>query len=273
MQMRVNTGAEGIIRSMQRTDREHFKAQSKLATGLENADPATGPFASTVSKGLSADVSSAEQVHDTVLQAANTVEVASSVLKSSLQLLSTMKEIAVRACNDTYNEADRAQLDAQIQKLVAQFDGNAASKWGTRVLFDGTFSMNCQTGMQTTEVTTITLGDMTAATVIDGLDVTTQEEAQASLAKIDAAFQTVAEEIERIELYSTDFNRIGESIGVSTQNLQSALSLYEDADFARSATDLQRLNILRNAATAVLKMDFASFDKLGHLVGESLNRR
>lgn len=270
--MKVSTEATILTRSMARTAVELEKYQLQASSGQQNPDPATNPLDSTISKKLSADISAITHVRSVVSGAKSTVETALVNLKLSVDLLNQMETLAIKANTNLLSPQERTSINRSFQQKISQFDANAKITWGSRVLFDGTFSMNVQIGLQATEVTTVDLGDMTAATLLGAIDITSQINAQAAETAINTARATVLNEISRLQLYSDDFDRTDNSMETATLNLQETLAGYNDADFATAVSNSERLSVLQDAGMAVLKSAFNSFDKLGKLVGDSLHR-
>jgi len=174
--MKIDVGAQNIIRQMGRTDKALGNTQAQIASGLQNPNPASDPLASTLAKSLSIDVSTTKCVQSIVSQTKNTIEIAYSTLRANADLLTTMRGQAVQASNGIYtNEGRVTNLDPTFQQNIAQFDSNAHATWGTRTLFDGTLFINCQTDANVVEAnvtgsiieTTLSEGDLT----INGWDV------------------------------------------------------------------------------------------------------
>jgi flagellin len=455
--MKIDVGAQNILRQMGRTDKALGNTQAQIASGLQNPNPASDPLASTLAKRLSIDVSTTKRVQSVVSQTKNTIEIAHSTLRANADLLTTMKAQAIQASNGIYtNEGRVATLDPTFQQNIAQFDSNAHATWGTRTLFDGTLFINCQTDAHVVEanvtgsitdtalsegdltinsldvgatssdtakavaqainlftsstqvtasaltsatgtgifdsvsvanpiiiindvevsigslsdtesadqvigqvvaainahpdmaelnisalnvnghlqinandgselaiwysgisadnvagpaataysgtvslssvssitiggsnpenagfsseiikasgITTVTFGDMRAAAIFGSTlpDLTTQANAQLAITAIDTALSTVLNELTHISLYSTQFEQIEENMETMSLNLQDDLSSIEDVDFAEAITNSERLKVLKEAATATLRTQFTHFEKLGHLVAESL---
>ena len=454
--MKVNTDAIILARSMKRTTEKLGTAQAQVASGLQNPDPAKDPFASTISKKLSTDVSTATHVQGIVSGAKNIIKLALTNLRSSTDLLNTMKATAIRVNSNITPPNIRADMDTLFQQKISQLETNARSTWGSRTLFDGTFFMPCQTDIQITQasvtssttntlsatdlaingvavsavasgsakaiasainaitgsthvtasatnnitgngifsavpvsnakivingtqvaigaltgtesadqtvdktvaaingngtlsglgisasnagsqlritasdgsdltiaymggivannvagpavgtyhgtlalssmykiviggpvpenagltagttlptgITTITLGDMTATTILGALDVTSQTNAQAAIEAIDVALSIISNENNRLMMYGTEFDYVSDSMEATNIDLQEALSGYNDADFATVVRDSERLSLLQDAGMAVLRNKSKEFDKLSQLIGEMLRR-
>ncbi len=270
--MKINTGAEYISSAIRHLDKNLGNIRSQLASGLQNPDPSTDPLTSTIAKELSADVVASQTVQNITLTAKSTVEIASGILQSNLKILHNMKILAVKASSSTFNDGNRGDMDIEFQQLIGQIDDNAQSQWGSRILFDGTFAANYQIDLQATKVINVTFSDMTAATVIGAMDVTTLDHAKQALTDLETSLDTVLNELIRLGSYSQQFESLTEQMELNTQNLQGTLSIHNDVDFSEAIIDSNRLSVLRDAANATLKMQFSDFEKLGNLVKESLGR-
>lgn len=172
--MKIGMEATILARSMGRTAAELEKYQLQASSGQQNPNPATNPLDSIISKKLSSDMLTITQVRSVVSGAKNTVETALANLKASAELLNQMGTLAIKANTNILAPDLRASANRSFQQKISQLDANAHITWGSRILFDGTFSMNIQIGLQTTEVTTVTFGDMTAATILGTIDLTSQ---------------------------------------------------------------------------------------------------
>ncbi len=270
--MRTNTEATILARSMKRTTEKLSTAQAQVASGLQNPDPAKDPYASTISKKLSTDISAVAQVKSVTSGAKSVIGIALNALNSGIELLNQMKTIAIKTNATILSPANRATMDATFQQKISQFDSIAHTTWGARTLFDGTFSMKAQTGTETTEITTLTLEDITVATILGTLDVTSQPNAQAAGVAIDAAHAILLDEINRLITCKDDFDHISENMETINLTQQGTLSEYHEVDFATAVSNSEHLTMLRDAGISVLQNTFEDFEKLSHLVGETLRK-
>lgn len=169
------SGSQGIINSMSRTAKELGNTQAQIASGLKNPNPATDPFTSTLSKGIERNLSIATRTQSVSQQAKNTVEITFSVLKANAEILGQMRTQAIEASNGTYNGKDRIAMDHAFQENISLITDNAQSKWGSRTLLDGTFSMNCQTSTIAKEAnvsgTVVSAGLNAGDLTINGVDI------------------------------------------------------------------------------------------------------
>jgi flagellin len=183
------------------------------------------------------------------------VQTAEGALSEASNILTRMRELAIQSSNGTLSTTDRNTIATETNALVSELDriANSASFNGVNLL-DGTNSTaSIQVGINANETIDVTLQDTTAATLgVNAVDVSTVTGANAALAIIDTATDTV--NTARGDLGASQ-NRLGSayaSIQSATENLSAAESRIRDVDVAWETADLTRNSILQQAATSVL---------------------
>lgn len=271
----TNNGATFIGASMSNSREKVITAQSQLASGLKNPDPATNPSATAVSMGVIGQVGISEVVLDVVTQAASILQLAVGVIQSDIEILNRMQDLSVRSSSATIDDRNRLQLDAEFQQLLAQIDLNASTTWGDQNLFDGTYTdQNYQIGLKSSQVLTVNLGNLQADFASMGLNntnINTAADASATLTSIETALSYVLDQLAQVASYRSRLDAVGDTMTIMNQNLRSVLSTYRDADVALSLTEAQRQNTLVDAASAALQNNNTMFSKLGRLIQSSLN--
>lgn len=271
----TNNGATFIGASMSKSRDKVITAQSQLASGLKNPDPATNPSATAVSMGVIGQVGVSEVVLDVVTQAASILQLAVGVIQSDIEILNRMQDLSVRSSSATIDDSNRLQLDAEYKQLLAQIDLNASTTWGNQNLFDGTYiNQNYQIGLKSSQVLTVNLGDLQASFAsmgLNGTKIDTAADASATLTSIENALSYVLDQLAQVASYRSRLDAVGDTMTIMNQNLRSVLSTYRDADVALSLTEAQRQNTLVDAASAALQNNNTMFSKLGRLIQSSLN--
>jgi flagellin len=102
----------------------------------------------------------------------------------------------------------------------------------------------------------LTVG-FTAATAsagagVSSLDLTTATGAQAALATLDSAINTINSTRGALGAYQNRFESTVSSLQTTTENLSASRSRIRDADFAKETANLTRSQILQQAGTAIL---------------------
>ncbi len=168
--MKIDAGAQSILRQMGRTDKSLGNAQAQIASGLKNPNPASDPSSSILAKNLTMEISTTKRAQSVVTQAKNTAEIAWGTLRANTEILNKMRTLAIQASNGTHISQDRNDMNAVFQNHVEQISSNACATWGSRTLLDGSFFMNCQTSSNVVEAN-VTGTDITAELNDDDLTI------------------------------------------------------------------------------------------------------
>ncbi|WP_027416171.1 flagellin [Aneurinibacillus terranovensis] len=116
---------------------------------------------------------------------------------------------------------------------------------------DGSASL--QVGANGNENLIIDINDMRALALgVNGLKVTTQNEANTAIKVIDTAIQKVSAERAKLGAFQNRLDHTINNITTSSQNLSGAESRIRDADMAQEMTEFTKLNIINQSATAML---------------------
>src|SRR5690606_32972290 len=69
------------------------------------------------------------------------IQTAEGALNESHAILQRMRELAVQAANDTNTDADRAELQKEVEQLIEELDRIASdTEFNTQKLLDGNFT-------------------------------------------------------------------------------------------------------------------------------------
>jgi flagellin len=227
---------------------------ARLSSGLRIASASDDAAGLGISERMRAQIRSLNQAGRNANDGISLVQTAEGTLGELNSNLVRMRELAIQASNGTLNAGDRAIVDVEFQALIEEIDrvANQATFNGIS-LFDGSTSvLDFQVGTEAGETISVTLTDLSAATLGLSTDVTTATNAQATLDVIDAAVDTVS--TLRGDLGAAQ-NRLGStvrSIANASENLSAAESRIRDVDIASETADLTRNSILQQAAVSVL---------------------
>ena len=176
----------------------------------------------------------------------------------SYQTLGDKDDVAV---NETTAVVDK---DAgTIVVTVAQSAGDSTNPGAVTATKDdiakalagtGVVSANVAEG-KGDEVATGTTGATATAAVIDpksGIDISTQESADAAITVIQTAIDTVSAERSKLGATQNRLEHTINNLGTSSENLTAAESRIRDVDMAKEMMDFTKNNILTQAAQAML---------------------
>jgi len=170
-------------------------------------------------------------------------------------MLQRMRELSVQSASGTLTAGDRTNLQAEVSELISQI-GDVASRTNFNgvSLLDGTnASVDIQTGSAAGETVTVTLTDVSAATLgVDALDISTAAGANTALTALDTALTTITSGQATLGAAQNRLETTVSNLSNRVTNLTESRSRIEDADFSAESTQLAKFQILSQASTAML---------------------
>jgi flagellin len=284
----LNTNYGGLFASKaaSQAQRGLDTAMERLSSGMRINYAKDDAAGQAIATRLTAEVQGLEMASRNAADAQALIDTAEGALQESHNLLLRMRELAVQSANGTMSSDDLAATDAEYQQMVAELDRvSDTTAWAGTKLLDGTNStLTFQVGtdgtsdhrisMSLSDMDATALGlkahdrgpdniDDTAAgggddTDMDATDLTTQENAQAALARIDVAIKQVSTNRASLGAASNRLSSTITNLDQITVNLDASKGRIQDADFAAETSNLAKSQILQQAATAMLAQANAS---------------
>jgi len=132
----------------------------------------------------------------------------------------------------------------------------SATTLATTGVFTGTVTNNAETfqiGANEGQITKMGVGDMSAAALgINSLDLTSTEGAQAAISTINGAIELVSAERSKLGANQNRLEHTINNLNTSSENLTASESRIRDVDMAKEMMEFTKMNILSQAATAML---------------------
>jgi flagellin len=262
MGLRINTNVTSLAaqRTLSVNNADQAKALGKLSSGtriVRSADDAAGL---AISEKLKAQVRGLGQAERNANDGISMIQVAEGGLNEVSNILVRLRELSVQSASDTVGDRERSFTDLEYQNLkqelerisqVTDFNGKKLLN-GSGENYDFQIGINNDAFQDRISFNTEMLNASMSSLGVDGLAVSTKEDAQGSLATLDEAIQRVSGQ--RAELGAKQ-NRLSSTISnlqVSNENLSAANSRIRDTDYAAETAANARLNILGAAGTSVL---------------------
>mgnify|MGYP003572536430 FL=1 len=187
-------------------------------------------------------------------------QTAEGALGSVTESLQRMRELAVQSSNATNSASDRVSLQAEYAQLSAEINRVIG---GTQ--FNGSFILAGDAGAQDFQVgpnntandrISVTTTDMSAdadIAAVTGADISTDAaSAQAAIALVDTALDTINSERATLGAAQSRMETAVRSLEVTRENTAAARGRIMDADFAAETANLSRAQILQQAGVAML---------------------
>ncbi len=235
-------------------------AMERLATGKRINSAADDAAGLAIAASMTSQIRGMAQGVRNANDGISLAQTAEGALNEVTNMLQRIRELAVQAGSDTYQESDRTNLQAEVDALTAQIGQVVTNtKFNGVALFDGTTTaVTILAGSNADDTVDLTLTDLSSLTAGAGtagsFDVsgTDGSAARTALADIDADIEAIS--TARAELgagQSRLQSAVNNLTNVST-NLTDARSRIMDTDYSAETTALAKAQILGQASTAML---------------------
>jgi flagellin len=190
-------------------------------------------------------------------------QVAEGAMGQVGNILQRMRELAVQASSGTVSDTDRTGIQAEVSQLKSQitaiagrttFNGISLMNGSASLSIGGTGTkITIQTGNNSGETVDVEIKATDLTTLgVNTLDVSTQTGADAALAALSTALDTVSQGRATLGGIQSRLDTTVSSLTSQVTNLTDARSRIEDADFSTESTALAKNQILSQASTAML---------------------
>jgi flagellin len=253
------------------------KSLERLATGRRINRGADDPAGLSISETLRAEARGLEQASRNIGHGLSMIQTAEGGLSQIGGLLERAFELAVQASNGTNSPAQSTALDNEFQTIKAEIDRiSQSSEFNGQKLLNGELApgsatqKDVQVSTDSSAQSRINLNvieNMSPANLgIDGLDLSTPENAQNALSAIENAISNVSQTRGSIGALQNRFTSAAQSLGISIENIRASESLIRDADFAYETANLKKNMNLFQASLKSLALATTQGDTKGSIL-------
>ena len=280
MGLRIATNVSSIAaqKNLRKTSEEQGNTLQKLASGTRIVRAADDSAGLAISEKMKAKIRGTNQAKRNASDGVSMVQTAEGALNEVSSILIRLRELSIQSASDTVGDQERNFTDLEYQNLKQEIEriSRTTEFNGKRLLAGGEETYDFQIGINNVPFEDRISYDQAKSNAsleslfqgdADSINVTTKENAQNSLEKLDAAIDNVSGQ--RAVMGSIQ-NRLGSTIRnleVSAENIAAANSRIRDTDYAQATADNTRLNILANAGSAVLAQANANGQSALRLIG------
>ena len=180
----TNNAALRAAASASSVNRDMETSMARLSSGKRINSASDDAAGVAISSRLSAEIRGTDQAVRNSLDGQALIDTAEGAHKEIENILQRMREVAVQAANDTNNDQDRANLQAEMNALMAEIDRiSSTTTWAGENLIaaDGGTDFSFQVGANTSSENQIkvTLDGMSSKAL--GLEIDENGSAQATL--------------------------------------------------------------------------------------------
>ena len=218
-----------------------------------------------IAQGFKSQSSGTIVAKDNTQHGINLLQTAEGDLDVIQENLQRIRDLSVQAANGTYSTSEKAMLANEVKARIEEINRLAeVSEFSSIKLLDGsTSSMVLQVGANSGSNNQLDISDalitanasalsssLTASAVETAF--ATSDGANAYIAKVDEAIETVSDARSKIGAYQNRLESTLDSLNVRYENMASSLSTIQDTDVASEAASLTKAQILQNVSVSLL---------------------
>jgi len=290
MRINQNISAMNTQASMVRSDNAISKSLERLSSGLRINRAADDAAGLAISEKMRGQIRGLKQAARNAQDGISLIQTAEGALNETHSIVQRMRELAVQAANDTLTDADRQEIQKEINQLTQEVDRIAkTTEFNTKKLLRGV-STTVTSGSGSGATTTTTIEDLTlkmhigankdqtmtvtisnmdtgaleigldaSGNTVDegvdataGLNVSTQSGANAAIQKFDNALSKISSERAKLGAYQNRLEHTISNLDTARENLSASESRIRDVDMAEEMANFSRAQILMQASTAMM---------------------
>lgn len=234
------------------------QAMERLSSGKRINSAKDDPAGMAIANRMTANIRGLQQANRNANDGISVVQTAEGALNEINENLQRIRELTVQAANGSYNDRDRASIQAEIEQRLEEIDRISAQTDfnGIKLLGPGMQGLKLQIGAYDGQTVTIKLATMTSETLgLEGFTVAPSDTTPATerpLQTLDDAILQVDDMRSHLGAMHQRLESIIRSNTTTAINLSAARSRIEDADIAVEVSNLMRAQIRQQVAVTVL---------------------
>lgn len=243
-----------------------LKTSKELSSGMRINSAADDASGLAVSEKMRSQIRGLNQASRNVMNGVSMLQTAEGYMQSTTDILQRIRELAVQSANGIYSDEDRAMLQTEVEQLVSEVDRiSQAAEFNGMTLLSGRFAedgIKLQVGANTDQNFTVKLGNMSATALglkVAGQDGTEQsislsdpESANMALATVDEALKVVNKNRADVGASMNRMEIAQKGINIASENIAASESRIRDADYAETAVNFARDQVLQQTASVML---------------------
>jgi len=262
MGFRISTNIASVNaqRNLNQSQMNINNSLSQLASGSRINKAADDAAGLAISENLKAQIRSARQATRNANDGISLVQTAEGGLNEIGNVIIRLRELGMQAASDTVGDVERGFINKEVSQLKDELQRIAqVTTWGRTKLLDGsTPTYDFQVGIYNNEFEdriSFVASDNVAtldSLGIDGIDYSSKDGAQASLAALDQAQSDVNRMRSNLGALQNRLTSTVSNLSVAEENMAASHSRIRDTDVANATAEATRNQILLQGATATL---------------------
>jgi flagellin len=246
-----------IENNLNATQLQQSNVLEQLSSGLRINKAADDSAGLAISQEMTSQVNGLNQASQNAQEGINVIQTASSALTQTSSILQQVRSLTVEAANGTNTSDDASDIQAEVNQLLAEIDRfSTTTAFNTQQLISGSLAssaMTLQIGANANETLSFTIMNAGASSLgVSGISVTSNASAEAALASIDAAIDTVSTEQANLGAMQNRLQFTISNLTSESQNASQTESNITDSNVAADTVSMTQLQILQQAGVSAL---------------------
>ena len=250
------------------------KSLNALSSGSNLTKAANDAAGLAIADKLLEQISGSGQAIQNSNDSIGLIQVADGAVSGINDNLDRVRVLTLQASNDTLSDGDRANIQKEIDGLLESSDDIAkTTRYNGKNLLDGTGgsrgdgSFITQSGADAGDTSSVKIGDVTIASLIGSVDVTTQAGRDVALGDIDTAQTQLGSVSADLGAAQNALISNIKNTSLTQVNIASAESQIRDVDFAQESANFSKSNILSQIGSFAQAQANSSKSNLAGLLG------
>ena len=257
MRIQHNVTALNAHRNLTNNNSAVTKSLEKLSSGYRINRAGDDAAGLAISEKMRAQITGLQTAQKNAEDGVSLVQTAEGALTEVHSMLNRMVELATQSANGTYSDANRAEMQKEINALNDEIDRiGATSNFNGTKLFDGkTTEIALHVGESSADTNSlkVTLAAMNSAGIgTDAVDISTAAGAKAAIDTVNTAIDTISSLRSDFGALQNRLEHTINNLGVQAENITAAESRIRDVDMAKEMMAYTKNNILVQASQAML---------------------
>ena len=258
MGMVVRTNIMGINanRQLGMNNNQVSKSLEKLSSGYRINRAGDDASGLAISEKMKAQIKGLEQASSNAQDAISLVQTAEGATTEIHNMLNRMVELATKSANGTYDTAvDRKAIQAEVDSLLEEIDRiTTSTKFNGTTLLNGSMqNLKLQIGAEQSDSITVTVEKINVDGLgLDGLDVSSPDAANEAIQKVKDAINDVSTQRATLGAVQNRLEYTINNLDTTAENMSAANSRIRDTDMAKEMMNYTKMNVLTQAAQAML---------------------
>ncbi len=257
LSIRTNVASLDAQRNLLQTQNSLDSSMARLSSGFRITKAGDDAAGLGISTNLEAQIRSYNQAGRNANDGLSMIQTAEAGLNTTANILSRLRELAMQSSSDGVGDSQRAFIQQEVTQLTNEVTRNANSAvYNGTSLLNAAATLDFQVGINNTAANdriSFQTVDATASTLgVSTLDFSTKASAQAALATIDTALNTVSSKRAGFGAFGNRLEATISNIQSFAESISAANSRIRDVDVGAETANMLKAQILMQSGISVL---------------------